>query len=96
VTNQSNKPPFWVLLAFSSIRTRKGALILIAVTALFTLYCLPWASMSFFPQWLSALFLITDWSWFAMMLPITAWYLLCLRWMDAHSAWEAAKSEEEC
>lgn len=95
MTSQSNKPPLWVLLAFSSIKTRKSALILIGVTMLFTLYCIPWGLMSQTPQWLVALFLITDWSWFVMMVPIVAWYLMCLRWMDTHAGWEISSTKSD-
>ena len=87
---KDNKPlPLWVLLAFSNIKTRKGAWILIGSSVLFSLYCIPW--LKYFPEsgWVSLMFLIEDWSWFAMMLPVVLWYWLGLRWMDKNSAWEA-------
>ncbi|WP_432472293.1 hypothetical protein [Amphritea sp. HPY] len=92
---RTNNMPLWVFLAFSSITTRKGALILIYICAAFTLYCLPWAQL--FPQfsWISSIFLIDDWSWFAMMIPIIAWYVLALRWIDRNIAWKAAPEGEK-
>lgn len=78
--------PLWVFLAFSAIETRKGALWLIWSSALFTLYCLPWSSM-FTAEFIAQIFLIDDWSWLAMMLPITLWYFASLRWMDKHDGW---------
>ncbi len=82
--------PLWVFLAFSSIETRKGACILICACAIFTLYCLPWAL--FFPgiDWVGTLFLIDDWSWIAMMVPMLAWYFLSLRWVDKNGGWVLA------
>lgn len=75
--------PLWVFLAFSSINSRKAAMILIWSCVLFTLYCVPWA-LYIPPQysWLSRLLLIDDWSWFAMMLPMCVWYWLSLKWVD--------------
>jgi len=75
------------MLAFSSISTRKGAWILISASVLFALYCIPWPTLiavpnSFFSEWL-----LDDWSWFAMMIPIIGWYGLSLNWMDRHSRW---------
>lgn len=85
--------PLWVYLAFSSITTRKGALLLIASCVLFSVYCIPWAAL--FPDrgWIEQLFLIQDWSWLAMMLPITFWYWLSLKWMDRHTAWTGTNGE---
>lgn len=81
--------PLWVFLAFSAIETRKGALLLIWACAIFSLYCLPWTLM--FGEALGELgktiFLIDDWSWIAMMLPMTLWYVVSLRWMDKHDGW---------
>ncbi len=72
--------PLWVFLAFSSIGTRKGALILIWACAVFTVLCIP---VSWYPwiEWI-------DWSWTGMMFAVTLWYWLALRWTDKHSAWE--------
>ncbi len=82
------KMPIWVLLAFSSIHKRKHAIILIWASILFTLYCLPWVTF-FNNEFVATIFLIDDWSWIAMMIPICLWYILCLRWMDKNSAWES-------
>ncbi len=85
---KTDKPPLWVFLAFSSINTRKAALILIWSCVLFTLYCIPW--VQFFPdeKWVATLFLIDDISWVIMMIPMVIWYLFSLRWMDKNQAWE--------
>ncbi len=86
-TTSSKKMPLWVLLAFSSIHKRKHAIILIWASILFTLYCLPWVNF-INNNIVTSIFLIDDWSWIAMMLPICAWYILSLRWMDKNTAWE--------
>lgn len=81
------KMPIWVLLAFSSIQKRNHAIILIWASVLFSLYCLPWVNL-IDNEIISTLFLIDDWSWIAMMLPICVWYILSLRWMDQNQAWD--------
>ncbi len=90
--NESNnttvKMPLWVLLAFSSIQKRKHAIILIWASILFTLYCLPLVKFTN-NELVTTLFMIDDWSWLAMMIPICIWYILSLRWMDKNDAWEA-------
>ena len=85
--NVTPKMPIWVLLAFSSIHKRKHANILIWASVLFTLYCLPLVKF-IDNEIVSTLFLIDDWSWIAMMIPICIWYVLSLRWMDQNNAWE--------
>jgi hypothetical protein len=85
--------PLWVYLAFSSIRTRKGALLLLASSALFTAYCIPWSKLVAHPVWLGKIFLLDDWSWFAMMIPVTLWYWLSMRWVDRHAAWAVSTNE---
>ena len=77
----NKKMPFWVLLAFSSIPKRKHAIMLIWVCIIFSLYCLPLVTF-FDNEIIAKLFLIDDWSWITMMIPICAWYILSLRWMD--------------
>jgi hypothetical protein len=79
--------PMWVYLAFSSITARKGALILIWSSLAFSLYCIPWDHLFPAQQWVGRVFLIDGWSWFAMMIPVTAWYWLALRWMDRRALW---------
>jgi hypothetical protein len=83
----AKKMPIWVLLAFSSIQKRKHAIMLIWASILFSIYCLPWVNF-INNEIVTTLFLIDDWSWIAMMLPICFWYLLSLRWMDQNKAWE--------
>lgn len=84
---RSKNMPIWVYLAFSSISTRKGALILIGFSVVFTIYCIPWARFFAKPDWVLTIFLIKDWSWFAMMAPVTIWYWLSLSWIDKNSGW---------
>ena len=83
------KMPLWVFLAFSSITTRKGAWILIICSIVFSIYCVPWALYFGSHPWISTLFLIEDWSWFAMMVPVVIWYYISLRWMDNNAGWIA-------
>ena len=37
--------------------------------------------------WVSKLFLIDDWEWFAMMIPMTLWYWLSMKWIDKNRGW---------
>ena len=83
----TKKMPVWVLLAFSSIHKRKHALILIWTSIIFGLYCIPLVTF-FDNEIIEKLFLIDDWSWIAMMVPICTWYILSLRWMDQNNAWQ--------
>ncbi len=84
---KTDKTPLWVFLAFSSIETRRGALILLWSSLLFTVYCIPWVTLLEGNEWVETLFLIDDWSWVAMMLPMSVWYWLCLRWIDKNNGW---------
>ena len=81
------KMPLWVMLAFSSIQKRKHALILIWSCIIFTVYCLPWVNF-INNETVALLFLIDDWSWIAMMIPLCIWYMFSLRWMDKNNAWD--------
>lgn len=92
---KSEKMPLWVYFAFSSISKRRGALLLILASVVFTLYCIPWAGYFDSPGWLASLFVINDWSWFAMMVPITLWYWLSLRWLDKNSGWVVEVGAED-
>ncbi len=84
---KTKKMPIWVFLAFSSIKTRKGALILILSSVLFSIYSVPWSRLFTGESWISSVFLIDDWSWVAMMIPITFWYWLSMKWVDNNSVW---------
>jgi len=86
---KTKNTPLWVFLAFSAIETRKGALLLIWVCALFSVYCLPWTLMlgDSIGELGTKLLVIDDWSWIAMMAPMTLWYILSLAWMDKHEGW---------
>ncbi len=79
--------PMWVFLAFSSIETRKAALLLILSSIIFTLYSVPWVEFFSNEPWVEKIFLIDDWSWVQMMVPIIIWYLLSLRWVDKNGEW---------
>lgn len=82
--------PIWVFLAFSSIDTRKGALLLTWACVVFALYCIPWSQFFTSQGWVATIFMIEDWSWFAMMGPMTLWYWISLRWVDNNSGWAEA------
>lgn len=90
---KTEKMPIWVFLAFSSIETRKGALILIWVCAVFSLYCLPLPLFFENNELVKTIFLIDDWSWIAMMAPITLWYWISMKWLDNNSGWEKTDSK---
>jgi hypothetical protein len=79
--------PIWVFLAFSSIETRKTAMLLVWSCLVFSVYCIPWVLFFKDSGWISTILLIDDWSWVAMMAPITLWYWLSLRWVDHKSGW---------
>ena len=78
--------PIWVFLAFSSIETRKMALILFWSSLIFSLYCIPWSNY-INVEWIAKIFLIDDWSWAAMMFPMSAWYWLGIKWVDKNAVW---------
>jgi hypothetical protein len=92
---KTDKIPWWVFLAFSSIDTRKGALVLIRVCAVFSIYCIPWLQFFENQQWVAKIFLIEDWSWFGMMIPITTWYLISLKWVDRHQGWDGSGQDKD-
>lgn len=79
--------PWWVFLAFASINSRKAALWLISVCVIFAVYCVPWVSVFTETPWIATVFRIKDWSWVAMMIPITLWYVACMIWVDKNSRW---------
>lgn len=83
-----DKTPIWVTMAYANIHTRKMALILVISCAIFALYCVPWVQFSK-NAIVAKLFLIDDWSWVAMMIPMTIWYWVSLKWVDKHAGWES-------
>ena len=91
---KTDNMPIWVYLAFSSISTRKGALILIWVSVAFSIYCIPWSQLFTDQTGLAKIFLIDDWSWFAMMVPVVLWYWLSLKWVDRSLGWIGAGVDE--
>lgn len=85
---KTDSTPLWVFLAYSNIETRKGALIQLWSSLVFSFYCIPW--VNYFNDaggWVAKLFLIDDWTWFAMMLPLTLWYWVSLKWIDKNTGW---------
>jgi len=86
---KTKNTPLWVFLAFSAIESRRGALILIWCCIAFTIYCLPWTILmgDALGEPGRKIFLIEDWSWVSMMIPITLWYTASLIWMDRHKGW---------
>lgn len=90
---KTEKMPIWVFLAFSSIETRKGALILTTACALFSIYCIPLPLFFENNELIKTLFLIDDWSWLAMMAPMTLWYWISLKWVDNHAGWTKPESK---
>ncbi len=90
---KTDNTPLWVFLAFSSIETRIGVVRLIWASVIFTLYCFPWPLFFLTQDLFINSILIEGWGWFAVMVPVIAWYWLSLRWMDSHAAWEAEAFE---
>lgn len=90
---RTDNTPIWVFLAFSSIETRRGAMRLIWASVIFALYCLPWPLFFSTQDLFINQILIEDWSWFAMMVPVIAWYWFSLRWMDTHAGWDVSVLE---
>ncbi len=88
--------PLWVFLAFSSIETPKGAKILIWACLAFTLYSLPFPLYfgDAMGEWGTDIF-FDDWWTFAMMVPISLWYILALKWMNQRDAWNPPAAETE-
>lgn len=78
--------PIWVTLAYANVHTRKMALILVMSSATFALYCVPWVLFSK-NLMVAKLFLIKDWNWVAMMIPMTIWYWVGLKWVDKRAGW---------
>jgi len=76
---KSNNMPMWVFLALMSIESKKGAKILVWSSFSFGLLCIPLAIYQPFDT--------VDWTWVAMMVPVTLWYWLSMRWVDKQSAW---------
>ena len=87
--------PVWVYLAFSSIETRKGALLLILSNVLFSAYCIPWVNLYTESEWVAKLFLIEDWEWFTWSSPLSIWYWLGLKWVDKNRGWEVVNQNQE-
>jgi len=89
---KSDNMPIWVYFAFSSIATRKGALLMIWSCVAFSISRIPWSMYIESESWGMKVFLIEDWSWFAIMLPMTVWYWISLKWVDNNTGWEIQSS----
>ncbi|MBU1054151.1 MAG: hypothetical protein KKC46_10015 [Proteobacteria bacterium] len=95
MVQKTDNLPMWVYLAFSVIETRKGALWLIGSSVVFSVYCVPWGRIFTNQDWIMKIFLINDWSWFAMMIPVILWYWISLRWMDRNSKWTDSAHQKD-
>lgn len=84
---KTDDTPIWVYLAFSSIETRKSAVLLILSNVIFSAYCVPWISLYPDIPWLSSVFLIEDWEWFIWTAPMNIWYWFSLKWVDKNKRW---------
>ena len=80
--------PWWVFAAVFYIKTRAGGAWLLGICLASTLYCLPWSQFLNANSRIAWLFLAPDWSWFAIMVPMTLWYWLAVRWMNRNNAWQ--------
>lgn len=83
---ESQSPPLWVQLALSTVKSRQGALGLIALNVVVAIYCLPWNHFINSP-WTYNWYVAQDWSWSLFMLAVIAWYVASLAWMEKHRAW---------
>jgi hypothetical protein len=84
--------PMWVYLAFASVETRRGAFLMFWLNALCCLYCIPWSQYTNAP-WVGKMFIIDNWVWLIMMVAITLWYWLSLKWTDRHNVWSEINAE---
>jgi len=85
---QIDNAPIWVKLVYANVPTRKMAVMMVIFCVVFALYCVPWVKFSSNPI-IAKLFLIDDWSWFASMIPLIAWYWISLKWVDKNTGWES-------
>ncbi len=80
--DRKDNMPVGGFLGLVNMETRKAALLLVSCTLVFGLVFLPLP------------YLLDDWSWMdvvnwsGMMLDITLWYWLSIRWVDKHSFWD--------
>ena len=91
--DKADDMPIWVFLAFSGIETRKTAMWLVWSCVISSAYCIPWPFYFGNLDWVAKIFLIDDWAWFAVMVPITLWYWLSLKWIDSHCGWADAAQD---
>ena len=92
---KQDNTPMWVFLAFASIETRRGALLMILCNVLFSIYCLPWSQFVKDVEWIQKVFLIHGWFWFAVMVAMTLWYWMGFKWIDRHEAWSKSITDSE-
>ena len=67
--------PMWVFFGLANIEKRKGGLILF------------WSCLAFSFISIPISYYLDDWSWAAIMFPISLWYWLCIKWVDNNSTW---------
>jgi hypothetical protein len=84
---KQDNTPMWVYLAFASVETRRGALLVFGLNVLGTIYCLPWSQFIKDVGWVRKVFWIDGWLWFVVMVAMTLWYWVSLKWIDRHEAW---------
>jgi hypothetical protein len=87
IMKKQDNTPMWVYLAFASVETRRGALLIIWLNVLFAIYCLPWSQFITDVGWVRKVFLIDGWLWFVVMAAMTLWYWVSLKWIDRNEAW---------
>jgi hypothetical protein len=86
--------PTWGFLAFASVKTRRGGLMMVGLNALSCLYCIPWSHYAGNATWVAKVFIVHNWYWLPVMIAITAWYGLGFQWINRHDAWSDADSEK--
>ena len=82
---KSENMPIWVFLAVMNFETRKGANVMVWISLLITLVCVP---LSYYQP-----FETVDWTWIAMMAGTTLWYWLSMKWVDKNTGWEKASQK---
>ncbi len=75
--------PLWVFLGLLNIESKKHALILVWSFVLLSIASIP---LSYY---------MDDWSWAVMMIALTPWYWLSMRWVDKNSSWDKSIQAEQ-
>jgi hypothetical protein len=86
---KTDNMPMWVFFGLSSIKTRKGGMLLFWSCVLSGILFLPWITlfpgMTFIPKSLR----LEDWSWAGITFACAIWYWFCVRWVDKNASWES-------